>query len=92
MASPTLAAFLNDKSEYVVTNAARAISDDTLVTDALPALAAYLDKPTFTNEQLLRRVINANVYAKSETNTTADNAERLIRFARRSDPCLGKLG
>jgi len=81
MASPTLAAFLNDKSEYVVTNAARAISDDTLVTDALPALAAYLDKPTFTNEQLLRRVINANVYAKSETNTTADNAERLIRFA-----------
>ncbi|MDO8343478.1 MAG: HEAT repeat domain-containing protein [Cellvibrio sp.] len=81
MASPALAAFLNDKSEYVVTNAARAISDDTLVTDALPALAAYLDKPTFTNEQLLRRVINANVYAKSEANTTADNAERLIRFA-----------
>lgn len=81
MASPALVAFLNDKSEYVVTNAARAISDDTLVTEALPALAAYLDKPAFTNEQLLRRVINANVYAKSETNTTAHNAERLIRFA-----------
>nr|WP_324260142.1 HEAT repeat domain-containing protein [Cellvibrio fontiphilus] len=81
MVSPALANFLGDKSEYVVTNAARAISDDELVTAALPALAAYLDKPVFTNEQLLRRVINANVYAKSETNSSADNAERLIRFA-----------
>lgn len=81
MAHPALAAFLSDKSEFVVTNAARAISDDTLVTDALPALATYLDKPVFTNEQLLRRVINANLYAKTEGSTTADNAERLIRFA-----------
>jgi putative membrane-bound dehydrogenase-like protein len=81
MASPALAKFLADKSEYVVTNAARAISDDELVTAALPALAAYLDKPAFTNEQLLRRVINANVYANSENNSTAENAERLIRFA-----------
>ncbi len=81
MASPALAAFINDKSEYVVTNAARAISDDTLVTGAVPVLAAYLDKPLFTNEALLRRAINANVYANAGSATTADNAERLIRFA-----------
>lgn len=81
MASPALAAFLNDKSEYVVTNAARAISDDALVTNALPALAAYLDKPVFTNEPLLRRAINANIYVNTENTSTAENAERLIRFA-----------
>lgn len=81
MASPALAAFLNDKSEYVVTNAARAISDDTQVPAALPTLAAYLDKPVFTNEPLLRRAINANIYATTEGASTADNAERLMRFA-----------
>ena len=81
MTSPALAVFLNDTSEYVVTNAARAISDDTLVIEALPVLAAYLDKPVFTNEPLLRRAINANVYANSEGSATADNAKRLARFA-----------
>lgn len=81
MASPALAAFLNDKSEYVVTNAARAIGDDKLVTGALPALAAYLDKPVFTNEPLLRRAINANIYAQDKNNNTAETADRLMRFA-----------
>lgn len=86
LASPALSKFLNDKSEYVVTNAARAINDDTLVEAALPALASYLDKPVFTNEPLLRRAINANIYASetaAATNATnsARNAERLVRFA-----------
>lgn len=84
IASPALANFLDDKSEFVVTNAARAISDDTLVKGALPLLAAYLDKPRFTNEPLLRRAINANVYAQVEGETTAANAERLIRFAQQT--------
>lgn len=80
--SPALALFLNDKSEFVVTNAARAINDDALVTDALPALAQLIDKPRFTNEPLLRRAINANVYAGGNT---ADNANRLIQFAQQSN-------
>lgn len=76
--SPALANFLQDKSEFIVTNAARAINDDALVTDALPALAAMLEKPKFTNEPLLRRAINANVYAAGDT---AKQAQRLIEFA-----------
>ncbi|QEY15115.1 heme-binding protein [Cellvibrio sp. KY-GH-1] len=77
MHSPVVAEFLNDSSEYVVTNAARAINDDELITDALPALAALVEKPRFTSEALLRRAINANVYAEDSD----ENAERLIRFA-----------
>jgi len=76
--SPALALFLNDKSEFVVTNAARAINDDNLVVDALPALAKLIEQPRFTNEPLLRRAINANVYAGGDT---AENAKRLIQFA-----------
>jgi len=76
--SPGLVNFLQDKSEFVVTNTARAINDDELVTDALPELASLLDQPKFINEPLLRRAINANVYAK--TNTAAQ-AQRLIQFA-----------
>jgi quinoprotein glucose dehydrogenase len=76
--SPALALFLNDKSEFVVTNAARAINDDALVVDALPALAQLIEQPRFTNEPLLRRAINANVYAGGNS---AENANRLIQFA-----------
>lgn len=76
--SPALANFLQDKSEFVVTNAARAINDDAQVTDALPALAALLDNPRFTNEALLRRAINANVYAITKS---TEQAQRLIEFA-----------
>src|SRR5690606_32042961 len=75
--SPQLAKFLADESEYVVTNAARAINDDELVKDALPSLAGLLDQPRFTNEPLLRRAINANIYAKN----SKENAMRLIRLA-----------
>jgi putative heme-binding domain-containing protein len=78
LTSPALANFLHDKSEFVVTNAARAINDDALITDALPALAALLDKPKFISQALLRRAINANIYAKTNT---AEQAQRLIQFA-----------
>lgn len=82
MKSPLLAEFLSDKSEYVVTNAARAINDDDLVADAVPALAALLDNPPFINESLLRRAINANLYT---TEDTEDNANRLARFAQQKN-------
>ncbi|HEY7884668.1 MAG TPA: PVC-type heme-binding CxxCH protein, partial [Cellvibrionaceae bacterium] len=74
--SPYLAAFLNDASEFVVTNAARGISDDHLVTDALPALAQLLETLSFTNEPLLRRIINANLYLGGKA-----AGERLLQFA-----------
>lgn len=80
--SPAVANFLQDKSEFVVTNAARAINDDQLITEAVPALAALLDNPKFVNEPLLRRAINATVYAKGDT---ALQAQRLIDFAQRSN-------
>lgn len=82
--SPSLALFLNDSSEYVVTNAARAIGDDNFVTAALPALAKLLDTPRFTNEPLLRRAINANLYATG-TNSSAENSARLVRFAQQKN-------
>ena len=87
MESPALALFLNDKSEFVVTNAARAINDDDLVVAALPALAKLIEQPVFTNEPLLRRAINANVYAGGDS---AENANRLIRFAQQKN-IAGKL-
>ncbi len=74
--SPELERFLKDKSEFVVTNAARAINDDDFVKPALPALARMLEQTRFTNEPLLRRAINANLYVG-----TPDTATRLVKFA-----------
>jgi len=73
---PGSARFLNDESEYVVTNAARAISDDAFVDEAMPNLAGLLDDSRFDNEPLIRRIINANLYSG-----TAEDAQRLMRFA-----------
>ena len=61
MANPGITRFLNDQDEFVVTEAARAINDDLSIKDALPALANLLNTTKFTNEALIRRVINANV-------------------------------
>ncbi|WP_234567830.1 HEAT repeat domain-containing protein [Rhodohalobacter sp. 614A] len=68
--------FLDDEDEYIVTNAARAISDDQYIEEAIPELAKLLDNPRFTNEPLIRRVINANLYSG-----TAEDAERLAQFS-----------
>lgn len=70
------ARFLDDEDEYIVTNAARAISDDAFVDEAIPDLAALLDDMPFDNEPLIRRVINANLY----TGTDAA-ANRLAQFS-----------
>lgn len=78
--SAELIRFLDDESEYVVTNAARGISDDRFVEEAMPALAKLLETTAFTNEPLLRRAINANLYAGGD-----ESVARLLGFAQRSD-------
>lgn len=78
--APRVARFLSDESEFVVTNAARAINDDKMLTEAIPDLARMLDQQRFSNTPLLRRAINANVYNGSDA-----DAERLASFALRED-------
>ncbi|MDZ7717681.1 MAG: HEAT repeat domain-containing protein [Balneolaceae bacterium] len=80
MGDPGVAQFLDDEDEFIVTNAARAISDDAYIEEAIPALAQLLDQTNFTNEPLLRRIINANVYSG-----TAEDAQRLAQFSLRDD-------
>ncbi|MHA7131451.1 HEAT repeat domain-containing protein [Algoriphagus namhaensis] len=58
--SPQLRNFLIDDSEFIVTEAARAIHDDFSVEEALPDLAALLNVTPFSNEPLMRRIISAN--------------------------------
>jgi quinoprotein glucose dehydrogenase len=77
---PGAARFLEDDDEFVVTNAARAISDDAFIDEAMPALAEMLDQDRFVNEPLMRRAINASLYG----GTRAD-AERLAVFSLRTD-------
>ncbi len=68
MQSPAVAEFLQDQSEYVVTEAARAINDDYNIEEALPALARILAETRFTSEALIRRAINANVEVGQQEN------------------------
>ncbi|MBW8687926.1 HEAT repeat domain-containing protein [Chitinophaga rhizophila] len=67
MSHPGIAAFLNDKDEFVVTETARAINDDLSIKDALPALGNLLKTTTFKNEPLIRRAINANLRVGTES-------------------------
>ena len=78
--NPKIALFLNDEDEYIVTEAARGINDDTSIEAALPALAATLKETRFTSEPLLRRAINAAL------RVGGDKAfDLLITFASRND-------
>src|SRR5690606_27038855 len=61
MRHPGVSQFLQDKDEFIVTEAARAINDDFSIEEALPALGALLNQTPFTNEALIRRSINANL-------------------------------
>jgi quinoprotein glucose dehydrogenase len=79
MEHPGVERYLHDDDEFIVTNAARAINDDTMIEEAIPALAAILDQVRFTNEPLIRRAINANLYEG-----TLENAQRLGSFANHS--------
>ena len=76
MQSPNVAAFLNDKEELVLVEAARAINDDFSIPAALPALAKALDRKGIKNEAFIRRAINANLRGAS-----AENAQRLADYA-----------
>lgn len=53
--------FLSDTDEFVVTEAARGINDDLSIKEALPSLGDLIKTTKFTNEALLRRIINANL-------------------------------
>jgi quinoprotein glucose dehydrogenase len=71
MQHPGIIDFLNDKDEFVVTEAARAINDDLSIVEALPALAVTLNRTTFTNEALIRRAINACLRGGTEKSMQA---------------------
>jgi putative heme-binding domain-containing protein len=75
-----VAIFLQDKDEYIVTEAARAINDDLSIEKALPALAATITEKRFTSEPLLRRGINACLRVGGEK-----EMDMLITFAKRTD-------
>ena len=75
-----IAVFLNDKDEYIVTEAARGINDDLSIIGALPALAATLSEKRFTSEPLLRRAINAALRVGTEK-----ELDLLIAFSTRTD-------
>ena len=77
---PSVARFLDDADQLVVTEAARAINDDGGIAGAVPALARVLDRRGVTNEGLVRRAIAANARLGS-----ADAFSRLTAFAASSD-------
>jgi quinoprotein glucose dehydrogenase len=74
LASPELAAFLQDEHPAVVLEAARAINDAP-VPEAMPALARLIERPV-ASVPLLRRVINANYRLGTE-----ETARAMARFA-----------
>ncbi len=101
MSDPGIAAFLADKDEFIVTEAARGINDDLSIPDALPALGKVLQKTTFTNEPLIRRAINANLrvgtpealqtlidYAQKEGNPLAMRSEALEALSTWAKPSV----
>jgi putative heme-binding domain-containing protein len=73
---PAVAVFLNDKDEYIVTEAARAINDDLSIPIALHALGNILQNTPFSNEALIRRAINANLRTG-----TAEAMQNLVSYA-----------
>jgi putative heme-binding domain-containing protein len=78
MRNPGISVFLNDKDEYIVTEAARAINDDLSIERALPALGDVLKQDRFRKEALIRRAISANLRVGS-----AESMRNLIDYAMR---------
>jgi len=60
--------FLNDKSDYIVAEAARAINDDLSIEEGLGSLAELLNTSTTSNEVIIRRTINANLRQGKQEN------------------------
>jgi quinoprotein glucose dehydrogenase len=71
MESPAIRSFLSDEDEYVIAEAARAITDDYQIPGAMSPLAQILNTKPWTNEPLIRRIINANLNVGN--NRTVDN-------------------
>jgi quinoprotein glucose dehydrogenase len=80
MNNENIAVFLNDKDEYIVAEAARAINDDLSIIGALPNLANVLNEKRFSSEPIIRRAINAALRVGTEK-TLND----LIAFSTRTD-------
>ncbi|MFM1878161.1 MAG: hypothetical protein RLZZ241_1027, partial [Bacteroidota bacterium] len=80
LAHPEVSQFLKDSDMFIVEEAARAINDDWSIPQALPALAAVLDRPGITSEVVLRRAINAAL----RTGDSKD-LDRLVTFSMRED-------
>lgn len=80
LGSEKIALFLNDKDEYIVTEAARGINDDLSIVPALPALAKVLKETKFSGEPLIRRAINACLRVGGE-----QELDMLIAYSERSD-------
>jgi len=93
------AEFLNDKEEFIGTDAARAIHDDDSIVAALPQLAASLNRTAYRGEAFLRRAVNANfrvgdpdsarrlaLFAANEKNAIAMRLDALAAMALWSDP------
>jgi putative heme-binding domain-containing protein len=73
--NPGITAFLNDNKQMVLEEAARAINDDLSIPEAIPFLAATLNRSSCQSEVFLRRVINANLRTGSK-----ESAQRLSQF------------
>ncbi|WP_020566939.1 DUF7133 domain-containing protein [Neolewinella persica] len=71
MESPAIKSFLFDEDEYVVAEAARAITDDYQIAGAMSPLAQILNTRPWTKEPLIRRIINANLNVGNDR--TVDN-------------------
>jgi len=80
MESPELVRFLADSDEFIVTETARAIHDDFSVSEAMPALAKLVQRTSFRNEPLIRRIISANQRVGNE-----ENLNDLLSFLAKSD-------
>ena len=80
LANPIVAKFLEDISELVVLEAARAIHDDFSIEEALPDLANKLVFTESKDEALLRRIINANFRLG-----TVNHAYQVAEFAANSN-------
>ena len=101
MGDAGIARFLSDSNEFVVTETARAINDDLSIEGALPALADLLNTTPFTNEALVRRIINANLrvgnekslqqlvaYAQNDSNPAPMRAEALAALGTWAKPSV----
>ncbi|TDE16833.1 DUF7133 domain-containing protein [Dyadobacter psychrotolerans] len=80
MKNEKVSLFLQDKDEYIATEAARAINDDLSIPASLPALAATLTESRFRSEPLLRRAVNAAVRVGGDK-----QLDDLIAFAKKKN-------